>query len=289
MAVSLLAAGCLAPELEGEAPTDVPPTTSRAEEDARLTRLLAGRGFPADQVVFSDDEVIIDGDTVLDRQTLLAELSAGEVQDGVETVNQAAYWFRPNAGQGPPPGWVPSAGEVRLSFTRSVNAAVRAAVTRAATLWGMAAGPEGCVAVNELNPGRVLTVTVQPLEGRDPTTGETFAVAGRARLPMFQNGQWEVGNMMWIDPDTANAVTLSDRRWLEHVAVHEMGHILGFAHPQEVGRAHHIPGTRQRPTRGAYPTVMDYDGEERDLSPDDVNAARRVYGPDMAGVCPGDR
>jgi hypothetical protein len=283
VSLAIVTAGCLGPELDrqGAAP---------ATEQDRLTQLLVSRGFSADQIAFHGDQVLVEGDIAFDRQGLLQELGAAE--DGVETVEQAAYWFRPADRRGRAPGSVPRATNIRLAFTAEIAPQVQTAVREAAALWTEAAGEGGCIDIDEGNTGRSLFVVVQPLFARDPQTGEQLPVAGRARLPMFQGGAWQVGNVIWIDPGAAIIREPADEDWLKHVAVHELGHILGFPHPQDVGPAHHIAGTRSRGVGArprTYPTVMDYDGEETGLTPDDVNGVQQVYARDLAGACPADQ
>jgi hypothetical protein len=277
--VVTLTAGCLGPELD--------PSPEPASEQDRLTDLLVSRGFAASQIAFQGQEVLVDGDIAFDRQDLLDQLGAGD--GDVETLAQAAYWFRPGDGNGADTqDSVPRATNVRLVFLDEVEGHVRTAVREAAGLWMEAGGEDGCIDIDERNTGRSLFVSVQPLFARDPYTGENVRVSGRARLPMFQGGAWQVGNVLWIDPDTAAIGGPADQEWLSHVAVHEMGHVLGFPHPQDVGPAHHIAGTRSRGLRSRYATVMDYDGEETGLTLDDVRGVQQVYGRSPAGVCPAD-
>jgi hypothetical protein len=219
---------------------------------------LYERGFDSDQVALLDQHFLIERDMLAEPESLRSEL---EVDKG--------YYI----GSNPLALTPPRADSIDLVFD-GISTSWRTAIGAAAAQWSDAV----CIniLVNPANPTGFARITA--------TNEEELINAGvpaAAMLPITINGVRRPGPELWVNPDFES---LSASAKLA-VALHEIGHNLGFAHPEQSVL---ISGTLQDTTPGnasSYPTVMKLDNTLGSLSADDVSARDRLFSL-VGGVCP---
>jgi hypothetical protein len=219
---------------------------------------LYGRGFDSDQVALLDQHFLIEGDMLAEPESLRSEL---EVDKG--------YYF----GSNPLALTPPKADSIDLVFD-GISTSWRTAIGAAAAQWSDAV----CIniSVNPTNPTGFARITA--------IYEETLIDAGLPAagvLPTTRNGVRVPGIEIWLNPDF-ESLSASAKLAL---ALHEIGHNLGFAHPAQQVL---ISGTLQDTTPGnasSYATVMKLDNTLESLSTDDVSARDRLFSL-VGGVCP---
>jgi len=260
-----------------------------AAENALIESYLANRGFDTSNLQFEGDEVIVEGGMAVQRAVLLDAADAeasGVVEKG--------YFHGGAAGAGF------SGKSIKLSFVngdggKAVSGLWQTALNNAKNEWN-AKVPR----FSQPGPGSAGTITVKMAVG-DPRQGGTSPARGHnppERLieinPNYQSAPAELCPLVDGTTGTATIETLTATAKFA-LAVHEMGHVLGFEHPRNRGpQAVHIPGTLDNkvpepPAPGSscsgtacvsYPTVMLGRGCFQNLTslqPDDVTSAQKTY------------
>jgi hypothetical protein len=295
--VSLSLAAALGLGCSGEFPsaevTSETTPSNDAAEDALIESYLANRGFDTSNLQFEGDEVIVEGGMAVQRAVLLDAADAeasGVVEKG---------YFRGGAG-----GPVFSGKSIILSFVlgdddKAVSGLWQTALNNAAKEWN-AKVPR----FSQPGPGSAGTITVKMAEGSQGRTSPANGHFPSASLieinPNYESRPPPAVQCPLADGTTgiAKIETLTATAKFA-LAVHEIGHVLGFEHPRNRGsQAVHIPGTLANAVPessddcdGAacvsYPTVMLGRGcfqTLTSLQPDDVASAVQKY-PSCRTVC----
>ena len=270
--IALLVSGCIG-EVESE-----------PAEDASLRAHLAGRGYDPRHVRFEDDRVFVEQDAFVMRADLLAEMALAANQTP-ETLVEKGYWRG---------GEVPYAKRIGFTFDDNVPEYLRNAVAAAGVEWSQ---PSTCVKMSKYftEPGtHFVRVSYVFIPGHFSAWAQTGSGACPADVTPEQVRACAVaGRLMEISSDVwKETPTGPHARYDDAVAmaIHELGHILGFKHPFVTeGNRVHITGTgRVNPAcdgngsgcKVAYQTVMDYnENRELHLTADDVKSLQRIYHP----------
>jgi hypothetical protein len=235
---------------------------SVAETEAMLNA-AESVGIDRERIQFTHDEIRAESDMVLDPETLLA-LAAEHEPNAVAApgLTPQGYFSRTSI---TPAGQLtatpPRANSIRMLFDGDVPSAWRTALRDAAAQWN----PNVCIDIREDRGDDVISVRV------DSTLPEgTLAIAF---LPASLNGVVLPGSRISVAPNPP-----SSPAFLKHVAMHELGHTLGFLHP---GQGRNIPGTSIDTTAGAaasYSTVLALSGPTLSgLSSDDIATRDAVF------------
>jgi hypothetical protein len=155
----------------------------------------------------------------------------------------------------------PRANSIRLSFEAAVPDAWRTAIRNAAAQWN----PNTCIEIREDAGSDKLLVKVD-----STLPAGTLAVAF---MPYVKQSVVLPGRELRVAPNpNVGAATL------KHVAMHELGHVLGFHHP---GSGNHIPGTSvdtDSSDAASYATVLALAGPVRSsLSSDDLASRDAIF------------
>lgn len=256
--MGITAPGCSGEDVSGEDVSDG--ESSEAVENALIESHLQARGYNASTLQFEGDTVIVEHDMEMSRAVLLeeAEVEASGVVDKGYFHNSRLF----------------SGRRVQLSFASGVSTAWRTALNAARTEWNRRT-PRFA-----RDPGSAGTITVQAqamtLPGGNPNT-TTIALGtippGRT---ITLNSNYSVASCGGsLEGIAANVKT--------YTSLHEMGHVLGFAHPPPNPTNNprvHITGTAVsdgliEPT---YATVMAQQcGTSTTLTSDDVLSAQKKY------------
>jgi hypothetical protein len=291
--VPLTLAAALGLGCSGEFPSaEVTPESAPANdaaENALIESYLAKRGFDTSNLQFEGDEVIVEGGMAVQRAVLL-DVADAEPSGVVEK----GYFHNPGSvGSGF------SGKSIKLSFVngdggKAVSGLWQTALNNAKNEWN-AKVPR----FSQPGPGSAGTITVKMAVG-DPRQGVTSPARGHnppERLieinPNYRSAPADRCPLANGTTGTADIETLTATAKFA-LAVHEMGHVLGFEHPRNRGpQAVHIPGTlaNEVPESGpgsscsgtacvSYPTVMLGRGCFQNLTslqPDDVKSAQIKY------------
>jgi hypothetical protein len=309
VSLSLAAAlglGCSGEFPSAEVTSESTPSTDASErapsndaaENALIESYLANRGFDTSDLQFEGDEVIVEGGMAVQRAVLLDAADAE-----ASGVFEKGY-FRGGAG-----GALFSGKSIKLSFVngdggKAVSPLWQTALNNAKNEWN-AKVPR----FSQPGPGSAETITVKMAVG-DPPQGGTSPARGHnppERLIEI-NPNYKSPPSPPADPcpladgstGVAEIETLTATAKFA-LAVHEMGHVLGFEHPRNRGpQAVHIPETLANavPESGpgsncdgtacvSYTTVMLGRGCFQNLTSlqsDDVTSAHKKY-PSCRTVC----
>jgi hypothetical protein len=206
-------------------------------------------GFAADEVELLDDRVVIEGDMLVEPQTLLTMARLAREQQGVvEKGYFAPDVVRGASRQEPRVGIrAPRATSINLNFDASVSSDWINAFQQAAAQWN-----NGCINIQVGAGSHVIDVTVNPAIGADVLGRGEFA-----RL-VVQPGTRQSPEVVTVFPGTTLELTPvpQSAEDMLHIALHELGHNLGYAHPNEGAL---IPSTSVDTTSGdavSYSTIM---------------------------------
>jgi Met-zincin len=257
--MGILAAGLLAAACQGQIDG-----STETEEQARIVEHLRAQGIHPDDVEFRGEDVVIEGDFILTRARILAGLAgraASQADADDEALVLKGYRYR---------GLRPSVSPIGVRIPANVPLLVRHAVQSAARTWS---DITGCIKIHDFATGGIDLPFVYFAYG---------TVQGQAQPPDSNGLPQGMGiNRNWVESENPSIEKLT------HVAMHEMGHALGFTHPRE-GSHIHTTNTYKKVCgvngqRPAYPTVMDYCNDEGHPTADDRKSLQLVYG--MPGRC----
>lgn len=254
IAVVSLAAGCAA-EVVPEVDEPVAPGLATAGQDEFIGRLLRGEFIERDEVSEEQAGAIL---TALERRGVHVDPSRVDIRKNVVVVDgdtiyerdelehaqvDKAYWA------GFIPGVSPAAvGRIRLLWAGSwfaPTADMRADMRYAAAQWTNVQGSG--INISESNAGpETITTYLIPGVWWDYTGCRPDAVACAPAPSGGGPGAW-----ILFRSDECNFTQPSGVAARRKVSIHELGHTLGFAHPDE---GIHIPGTAEAST--GYESIM---------------------------------
>jgi hypothetical protein len=245
--------------------TTVARSNDLTEEETEVARYLEFNGVTDYEFRRAEDSVIIEKDSLASFSELLGKSRSFDYsQEPVEK----GYWFGSKVG-----GQYTSrvTRPIRLVFAANVPTAWRTAFNNAAAEWNAAQ----CVTYTSVIGGNTTTTTVNMVDLGAKANG----VYAQAPYPSFINGQtpaYQAGQFVNINStygcaSGSCAINNLSASLKEQVALHELGHTLGFTHPQ-VGTF--LTGT----PNGATVMVASF-GEPgiANLTTDDVSSRDRVY------------
>jgi len=237
-------------------------------ENARIQSQLEARGYDTSTLQFQSDSVIVEDDMVMSRAQLLAEAEAeatGVVEKG--------YFSGTTTFSGK---------SINLSFGAGISAAWQTAFNAARTQWNT-----NTPKFSQPGPGSAATISV---------------VTGNLGTSTFAQGTFPSSRTITLNTSYNSAackVAGSADNSIEglpanvkaKVAIHEMGHVLGFEHPPPnpgTGGRVLIPGTASSPNTGTTPTYTTVMAQGcislTALSSDDKLSATKKY-PSCFTVC----
>lgn len=232
-----------------------------AADNALIESHLADRGYDTSNLEFEGDMVIVEGDMVMPRGPLLdaAEAAAsGVVKKGYFNPTNARF----------------AGNRIRLSFTADVPASWKTAFNLAATEWNTKT-PGFVTLAAPLNP-RTIAVRMGHINKTQPARGDGFPPALGIQL-----------NLDYNLPSCSTTLEGLPANVKTNIALHEIGHILGFEHPPPLLGSPdrvHIAGTATSTNttgdKASYSTVMESRClADTKLSPDDILSATKKYPP----------
>ena len=235
------------------------PVRNEASEDAIIEAYLTEQGFVLDGMVIDGDNIIVERDIGFSRQSILELVEELDRLEREGELVEKGYWH-----DGSP---VPPATYMRYSFASNVPAAWRDAFRYGVSQWN-ASGAE-CLRLTE-DPGNTAAIYI--------TIGDapTGSVA-QGTFPSFNTRLGIRLGRIVVDTSYRDETNVA---FMRYVAMHELGHNLGFAHPRA---GLHIPSTSSSSTGcsgdciASYPTVMDYSFSDTTTSSDDRKSARLRY------------
>jgi hypothetical protein len=232
-----------------------------AAENALIEAHLEGRGYDTSTVRFEGDAVVVEGDMVMSRDLLLEQAEAeatGVVEKG--------YFLGTTLFSGK---------RIQLSFANNVSTAWRNALNAARNEWN----------------------NKTPRFSRDPGSAATInVVLGSLASNLFAQGTFPPSrtitlNSSFTDASCGGSLENIPTNVKAKIAMHEIGHVLGFDHPPPNTASGstrvHIAGTTANTglLEPSYATVMATGCFTRTtLSSDDVTSAGKKY-PSCIATC----
>jgi hypothetical protein len=266
--VSLALLGCSAGEELGT-------TRSDLTEDQKILALMDARGFDQSQIVFFEEHVILEDDIYFTRAQLLSEITEAEAQ-GTDFRAEAAeikkgYWYRTTATPLPVQTFT-------LCMDNQLSGQPATAFDRAAKVWSHATFDGAKLAINivsgdcsSFDDNQIITVFFETPPGNP-------GAWAAANFPQTSGGITRPGPNIWVNPGTApgSAEFAAENQTQQlKIAIHEVGHTLGFHHP---GAGNHVASTANEGSNPGYLTVMRQGLTEIDhLEPDDHLTASILY------------
>jgi hypothetical protein len=249
-------------------------------EDALISSHLEALGYDTSSLQFSGNTVIVEDDMVMSRAVLLGEAEAeasGVVEKGYFIADQNHTSL---------PGPLFAGKRIQLSFAANVTTAWRTALNAAKNEWNsktpmFARDPGGAGTINVSVQALVNSVTHRP----DTGTIATGTIPAQGHTITLNSNYSNTSCGQTIDNMTANQKA--------YQALHEMGHVLGYAHPPPnptLNARLHIDGTATNTglLEPSYETVMAQGcGTRTTLTPDDILSAQKKY-PSCIAKCEND-
>lgn len=265
-AVALGALGCSGEDISTIAGPNDP------AEDALISSHLEAHGFDTSTLLFEGDTVVVEDDMLMSRAVLLDQAEAeasGFVEKGYIITGPLFAGKR-----------------IGLSFAANVSSAWRTALTAAKNEWNsktpMFARDPGSTGVIEVR----VEAFVNPVTHRpDTSTIAEGSIPSKGRLIKLNSNYSNASCGQTIENMSASQKAFQ--------ALHEMGHVLGFAHPPPNPTANpreHIPGTATNTglIEPSYATVMAQGcGTRTTLTSDDILSAQKEY-PSCVAKCEND-
>jgi hypothetical protein len=278
----LLGALCFLRSMSGCASDESPPPADApalgafsAADRAELTQDATALGYARDSVEFVGDHLVLDHDLVVDPFTLrtLAQDAAQASQDS--SFVQKGYYdsdvTRGASRMDPSGGFrVPRATSIALEFDSSVSSEWHDAILQAANQWNTT-----CIHMQEGSGTDTIYVYVDPTLPADELGLGRFVISESAS---------RVAPTGLVVPGTWFALTSSSlsAEQMLHVALHEIGHTLGFVHPQTGSLVPYTQQDTDNTGEVSYHTVMApviSDPPMATLSPDDIASRDQMFRP----------
>lgn len=262
----------------------------------RIAQYLAEQGYDVTDLAIEDEEVVVEGDMVFDFSTL--ENAASGIEEKAYTLNcsqvnkdgkaecteeEALVNWRVDLDR---------VGHIKLVFDDDVSKEWRDLFIAAARQWSDATafGMKQRIDIRTDNDGDKLRIKVDAIVSADGERNRK--TVARAKLPYQSGSTIRVGNTIQLnsnfrstaDPCAGSIESVGDV-YKMYVALHELGHTLGFVHPHddrfyanENKKALQLVFTNEWTHLDAYSTVM-RNGclEIPTLQPDDVWTAVLYY------------
>jgi len=256
-------------------------------EEEKIDHMLDGLGIRPESVEFVGEDIIVDGDILFSRDAIETQLEQMQVSKAF-VCNSSMIGFDEESCDSSASQPVQFADRIELRFDPDVPQVWRDGFHRAAYAWS-----------NAYAEGRNAAVSIDPDGDADSiwviriTTG-VRGYAAFAAFPQYANVGHGIMLMVPGQEIRINEV-VEDPDEIAAVAVHELGHTLGFAHP---GDGDHLSGTAFSIVRDCgqiqefldesstpvYETVMCTGIGPEYLTDDDVMAAHTLFPPVTSGV-----
>jgi hypothetical protein len=279
-----------------QASSDSLSESQRLESRVSSALLQQGLHYQSLQVDSQRWEATIDGDVVMSLDGLLGSAKVGDDAqsllhtEGYSTVCSAVHNV---VVCGPDSGKVPNVSQIRLKFGPGVSAAWQTAFTTAAQRWStnvcIEIVPSGgsvsngiTVSVADFGSGNRAVYANADFPGPLKTCGahcQFYPVGTGIRINTTFGCQDLPPNGTICQGTQTPSESLSAGLKL-HVALHELGHTLGFLHPENANSLSLIPGTANAGASApATATVMhaNFGDTVTGLSSDDVLSRDKIY------------
>lgn len=246
-------------------------------DDLTIRQYLGAQGYS--EVRIRGAEVWVEEDAYYDKEELLNEIDIVGFEATPGQTPQGYYYFVQNVLNHTQAYHQPRAATTFVRFDANVPEPWRQAFRQAMALWGNASSTD-CVGFREgTGPTGSSQITVTVAEaGTADDGGPAGAVA---KLPTLYRAStilsyYIVGSSIKVDPSVTG---WTDTSAMRRLALHEMGHTLGFKHPWKGSQ---IQGTARNANgdaccTGSYASVMDYSGTPTVPSADDVASLAVVF------------
>jgi hypothetical protein len=246
-----------------------------ASHEDKIARYLELRGFDINQLAFHEQGVTVEGDIFFSKEILAQAIAEAEAQavdfsHSAEEIRKG-YWYRTTATPLP-------VQTFSLCLDNNLSGQPLTSFRRAAKIWSQATFDGAKLAFNIIDgdcsgfaSNEIITVSF----GTPPSGITAWA---EASWPVTSGGVTGPGPTITVNNSTApGAATFSLENATQQlkIAIHEIGHCLGFAHP---GTGNHVSGTANNSTTPSYLTVMRQGPTEIDhLEEDDLLTASKFY------------